>query len=737
MRDKLSVCSLLLILFIGWTLFASPALANVGANPSSINFGSITINSHSASTTIVLTNASPRPTTIEKVSSSLPQFIVTGPSLPLILQNHQSVSFQVVFDPNAASTVSGTVTFTLARRSTGSLVVPVTGTGVAPPVSTYLLSPSSTSISFPNTLIGSSSSQSLTLSNTGNSSVTVSQISLSGAGFTDSGIALPFSLSAGQNVSLSVAFSPTVAGASTGSIIIISNATNSSLAIPLSAAGVQPQLTVAPATVNFGSIATGVTNTQTITVNNSGTANLVVTQASVIGSGFSNSGISLPLTVSPGASSSFTLSFTPTSACTCSGTLTLVSNALTSSLNVALSGTGVAPKTYLLSPGSPSLSFANTIVGSSSSQSLVLSNTGNSSVTISQISVTGAGFSGSGVTLPATVNAGQSISLAIAFSPTLTGSSSGSITVLSNATNSPATISLSATGVQPQIAVLPTSVSFGSVTTGTTNTQTVTVQNSGNASLTITQASVIGSGFTESGVSLPLTLAPGASSAFTLSFTPVTASTVSGTLTLASNASIPSLNVPLSGTGLPQVLQLSANSTSLRFGSQTLSTSASQTVTLTNTGNSSVTISQLSVTGTAFSFSGFTAPLTVAPGQSTTFSVIFDPTTAGNFSGTASIVSNATNSPQSIALSGVGAAPVTHSVTLSWQPSTSSVVGYNVYEATTSGGPYTKMTSSPTPSTIFSDTSVTSGDTYYFVTTAVDSSGDESTYSNQAVAVIP
>jgi len=79
----------------------------------------------------------------------------------------------------------------------------------------------------------------------------------------------------------------------------------------------------------------------------------------------------------------------------------------------------------------------------------------------------------------------------------------------------------------------------------------------------------------------------------------------------------------------------------------------------------------------------------------------------------------------------------THSVDLSWKASTSSVTGYNVYRGTTNGGPYSKINSSLITSLNFSDTSVNSGNTYYYVSTAVDSAGAESSYSNQASAQIP
>ena len=76
-------------------------------------------------------------------------------------------------------------------------------------------------------------------------------------------------------------------------------------------------------------------------------------------------------------------------------------------------------------------------------------------------------------------------------------------------------------------------------------------------------------------------------------------------------------------------------------------------------------------------------------------------------------------------------------VNLSWDASTSPVVGYNVYRGSVSGGPYTKINSELDATTSYTDSTVQNGQTYYYVTTGVDSTGMESGYSNQAEAVIP
>jgi fibronectin type 3 domain-containing protein len=77
-------------------------------------------------------------------------------------------------------------------------------------------------------------------------------------------------------------------------------------------------------------------------------------------------------------------------------------------------------------------------------------------------------------------------------------------------------------------------------------------------------------------------------------------------------------------------------------------------------------------------------------------------------------------------------------VSLSWTASGSpGITGYNVYQGTVSGGPYTKLTSAPIQATQYTDTTVQSGNTYFYVVTSVNSSGEESAFSNQTAATIP
>jgi hypothetical protein len=287
-----------------------------------------------------------------------------------------------------------------------------------------------------------------------------------------------------------------------------------------------------------------------------------------------------------------------------------------------------------------------------------------------------------------------------------------------------------------QLTVAPSSINFGVVKVGNNQSQPATLTNSGGSSLQVTQVTATGAGFSASGLSLPLTLASGQSQGFTVIFTPQSAGAASGNLAIANTGSVPTVNVALSA-GSSQTSG-AITPASLNFGSVQVGNNQTFPETLSNSGGSPVTITQVNPSGTGFSASGLNLPLTLAAGQSQTFNVTFAPGSTGTSSGNLTIVSNASNSPTIESLTGTGTSAPQHTVNLSWTASASqNVIGYNIYRGAKSGGPYSKINSVVEASTLYSDTSVADGQTYYYVTTTVNSSNEESAYSNQAQAAIP
>jgi Abnormal spindle-like microcephaly-assoc'd, ASPM-SPD-2-Hydin len=527
------------------------------------------------------------------------------------------------------------------------------GTGSGSSSAVLALSP--TSVSFGSVVVGSSSSRSIAISNTGNAALTLSQVNVSGSGYSDSGLTLPMTLAAGTSASFILTFTPPATGTDNGSVSFVSNASNSPMSMSLTgtgAAAAVAQLTPNPSNVNFGNVTVGSSSTQSISISNSGNVSVTISQITASGTGFSVSGVSVPLTLNPGQSSTYTVQFAPTTTGTDSGQISFVSNATNSPNVVTLSGSAVAAPVPQLSVSATSLSFGNVNVGSSTTKTVAISNSGNANLSISQIAVSGAGFTGSGITVPLTLTPGQSANYTVQFAPASASSASGQVSFTSNAATNP-TVSLSGTGVTPPAPVLsvsPASLSFGNLVVGSSSTKSITITNSGGANLSISQITTSGTGFSGSGVTLPLILTPGQTATYTVTFSPASSGSASGQVSFTSNAST-NPTVSLGGTGVTTTL--TASPTSLSFGNVTVGNSATLSEKLT-ASNGSVTISAVIPSGTGYSISGLTLPLTLSAGQSKTFSVVFAPAATGSSSGSLTITSDANTGPSAVSLSGTG-----------------------------------------------------------------------------------
>jgi len=213
------------------------------------------------------------------------------------------------------------------------------------------------------------------------------------------------------------------------------------------------------------------------------------------------------------------------------------------------------------------------------------------------------------------------------------------------------------------------------------------------------------------------------------SFSPAVAGSQAGAISLLSNPTSRNLSIALSATGLQGQLV-----PGLYFGSVRVGTIVTQTMALPNAGPGAVTILAVTSSDRHFVVSGPTVPTTVPAGGMAAVTVAFTPTSSVPYTASISVTSNAVAGSQVFLVSGRGAS---HSVSLSWRASTSAVAGYNIYRSLVSGGPYTKQTPSLVPGTAWRDASVLAGQQYYYVVTAVDSSGQESGYSNEASDLVP
>jgi hypothetical protein len=494
----------------------------------------------------------------------------------------------------------------------------------------------------------------------------------------------------------------------------------------------------------FGNVSVGSSSTLPVTLTSTGSSAVTISSAPIGGNGFSVSGASFPLTLNPQQSVTLNVKFAPTSNASVTGTLTVNSNSSTNArAYINMAGKGVMPTSgALLKISSNFLSFGNVAVGSSATLPVTLTSSGTSAVTISSDPIGGSGYSVSGATFPLTLNPGQSLTLQSKFAPAKTGSWTGTLTVKSNSSTGTNTyINMSGTGVtasNSQLTVSPSLLTFGSVAIGSSATLPVKLTSTGGTAVTVNSAAIGGTGFTVTGASFPLTLNPNQSVTLQVTYAPTAANAATGTLTISSNSSTSgSATVSMTGTGTVGP-QLKVSPTSLSFGDVALSSNATLGVTLSSTGGSAVTVNSATISGSGFTVSGATFPVTLSPQQSVTLQVKFAPTAASAATGTLTVSSNSsTSATTAVSLAGTGTQT---QVSLSWAaPSSSSdpVAGYNIYRATGTSSSYQLLNSSVNKPTSYMDNTVQGSTSYTYYVESVDGSGNTSSPSNSVNVTVP
>lgn len=576
-----------------------------------------------------------------------------------------------------------------------------------------------------------------TVANSGTTAVTLTKATVSTNEFSISGLQFPISIQAGQKARFTVSFRGKKPGKVKGQLQFTGDPTvPDPVDLTGSAGSSAPKLEISAASHDFGKVTVNTVASSTLTLTNSGAGDLNISKVTGTGATFAVTGVSVPVVVPAGGTATLSVSFSPKATGNFTGSVAIASDdPTTPNATVSLTGAGTAVDVGKLTATPASLSFSNVKVGSSATAVTTLKNAGTANLTLSQISTGTALYSTSGISAPVVMAPGDSLTLTVKFAPTAAGTKSDSISLV-NSQGGITGVSLSGTAVGSSLTVSPGNISFGNVVTNLTNSQTVQISNPSTISVKVSAANITGTGFSTSGLTLPLTLNGGQSSTFNVQFNPKTAAASSGSLTLVSDATTSPAPITLSGTGIAPGLTLSVNPSSVSFGNVNVSATASKNVTVTNTGNSDVAVSSVTLSGAQFALTGGSA-VTLTPSQSITLTVQFGPTAAGAASGTLAIVSNATGSPATIAVSGSGvAAPVQHTVALSWNASTSAA-GYNVYRSVTSGNGYSKLNSSLDGGLSYTDSTVQNGQSYFYVTTAVDAAGNESAFSVEVSANIP
>ncbi len=412
--------------------------------------------------------------------------------------------------------------------------------------------------------------------------------------------------------------------------------------------------------------------------------------------------------------------------------------ALSGCLGGKLIGPSASAGSLKASPSS--ISFGSVALGQAANASVSLVNQGSAAVQVSNISLTGNAFSVSGGgDLPITVAAGSTFNLNVGFAPTVMGAATGQLKITTSASASGAlVIGLSGTGT-------------AAGTTGTVNLRSFSCANgsmsaAGTDSCTVTLSGAAPSGgfavslaSNNSAVTVPASVTVAAGST-TASFTATVSSVNSSepvTLTASANSVAKTFALQL-GAGVPTLTV----ATTVAFGNVDLNTPATQSLTLSSTGTAAVTISAETLTGTGFTVSGATFPLTLNPNQTATLSVEFDPTATGAVSGQIILTSNSsTGTSTVVTLTGTGiVAGPAYEVILNWDAPTTSadpVAGYNVYRSISGASLYSQLNTSAITTTTYTDTAVQDGQNYDYIVESVDASDVTSAPSNTTTAAIP
>ena len=363
----------------------------------------------------------------------------------------------------------------------------------------------------------------------------------------------------------------------------------------------------------------------------------------------------------PASGSSATITMTSgTGVCNLTANWAADGNYLAATASQSTTALPSAVSSLLLSP--TSLVFGNQLVGTASiAQTVTLTNTGSTTVTISSVTFTG-NFARSGGTCAGSLLAGQTCTIGVRFTPLASGPAVGQLNVVASDQASPHTAALSGNGIAPVASMSPAALTFSTPLNVPSAAQTVTVTNTGTAPLTINNVTRTGANPAQFAhvASCPGSLPAGASCTITVTFSPTNANPPTKTATLNLVVAAPETNKTVALTGNIVVPTFTMSPAALAFGGQArLTVSAPRVVTVTNTGTAPLRINNVTRTGAnpgQFALTNTCGPFpaTLAVGGSCTINVTFRPTTLGAKTASLRVGVAAPATSQSIPLSGTG-----------------------------------------------------------------------------------
>lgn len=409
------------------------------------------------------------------------------------------------------------------------------------PTEPPILSFSEKSASFGNVVLNKTSKKTITLTNIGGETVTISSVTSNDPQF--SLMAEKNTIDPNEQISAEVAFTPTMKGSFNAEITVESSSVTSPDVVTVSGTGIAfPAIETDRPAIAFGSVSVGTTKVIGLTISNPGTDTLTITEIKSSSNDFVVDVASAILP--PGEDLVDSVRFTPATKGSFSGQLTITSNAPTSPTNLPLSGTGVTEVSLGIDPAA--ISFGDVPMGSYKDTTVVLTNNGNETLTISSFTADDASFTLESAT--ADIPPAGTATLTLRFTPMAEGQVSGEFTIESNAASSPNTIAVDGNGtIDPAITFAPAQLSFGSVEMGSEKSLALTISNPGSLTLMITSVTSTSADFTVDETQFDVQ--GGASYTDSIRFTPASMGMISGMLIIESNAISSPDTVLLDGTG--------------------------------------------------------------------------------------------------------------------------------------------------------------------------------------------
>lgn len=557
----------------------NPTAANAPSavlSPTSLSFGSVQLGQQSATQTVTVRNGGTAALQMTAIATGSSDFPLAGGTCSTATAVAAGASCTVLlkFQPQAAGSRSGTLSITHNAAGSPSKVA-LSGTGTS---ATAVATISPGSLSFAQTVGVAAPAQTITVSNTGSASLSLSAITLGGVAAGDYSItggscSAGDSVAAASSCTIAVGFTPAAAGTRSGSLSITHSASGSPSVVSLNGSGTAaatPQLAVNAVSLSFPAQAIGTTSaTQTLTVTNSGGAPLTFSGLSVGGTHAGDFALVPGTTtcvaggtLAAAANCKIGIAFTPTASSGArSASLSIDSNASNSHVAVTLSGTAAAAGTATVGFNPASVDFGSVGIGTTSvAQTVSLSNASATAVAISSLSASPAAFTLSH-NCPASLAAAASCTLTLRFAPTAAGSASGTVTLVSSAASSPDTLALAGTGTDAATAQLSWSggsaLNFSDTAVGApSTTRTLSLSNPGPLAATLTQLQVVGANAGDFSIdgeqtscALDVPLPPGQTCAIGVVFAPTAAGPRSASLDVVSDASGPGA-ATLAGSGI-------------------------------------------------------------------------------------------------------------------------------------------------------------------------------------------